>query len=42
VPNSKSLIGMTWFNQIISIDPKINALGLTTSNAAKAVIGGVR
>lgn len=42
IPNSRGLIGTRWFNQVLCLDKNANQAGVTTSNAAKATIGGIR
>jgi hypothetical protein len=39
VPNLPSLVGQALYLQGISLDPGVNAAGLTMSNAATLVIG---
>ena len=39
VPFAPSLVGMQFFNQVVSFDPGANALGLTTSNGTASTIG---
>ena len=39
IPNKASLVGTTYFNQLLVLDGKANSAGLTTSNAGKITIG---
>jgi len=39
VPNLSSLVGLPLYLQGISLDPGVNAVGLTMSNAATLVVG---
>ena len=40
LPNQRALVGATLYTQATLIDKNANAAGLTTSDAAKVVIGG--
>jgi V8-like Glu-specific endopeptidase len=42
IPNDKRLLGVRFYNQVISLDSRANRLGLVLSNAAEGLIGGVR
>ena len=42
IPNDKRLLGIRFYNQVLSLDARANRLGLVLSNGAEAVIGGVR
>ncbi|HZT55452.1 MAG TPA: hypothetical protein VFA35_04435, partial [Burkholderiaceae bacterium] len=39
IPNDPTYLGFTFYNQGFALDPPANALGLTVSNGAHAVIG---
>ena len=39
IPNSPTLIGGSFYNQLVPVDRPGNALGLTTSSGARGVIG---
>ena len=39
IPANNAFLGITFFNQGFSLDPAANAAGLTTSNAARGVVG---
>jgi hypothetical protein len=40
IPNDQSLVGGTFWNQFLVVDPAANALGLTFSNGGYGLIGG--
>jgi hypothetical protein len=39
IPNDPLLIGFTFYTQALVLDPPLNALGLSTSDAAVAIVG---
>ncbi|HHI80113.1 MAG TPA: trypsin-like serine protease [Planctomycetes bacterium] len=42
IPNDKRLLGIRFYNQVLSLDSRANRLGLVLSNGAEGVIGGLR
>jgi len=39
IPSNSSLVGTSFYNQLLVLDPKANTAGITTSNAGQATIG---